>query len=295
VDKVKLIYNPVSGRGDFDDEVYSLMAAVNGAGFFLKPHRLESQNDMQGAVSDAAEGGYSSIIVAGGDGTVNSLINHMIDLDVQLPVYIVPAGTSNALAHYLQHSADPEAIAKALSQHALRSVDIGRANGVSFANVLAAGFPSNVAHEVATESKHTFGMLAYFMKGLEQLTAMKSFKARITLRDQVLNEDLLLMLVMNSGFVGRLLQFAPLAKTDDGLLDILLVKACGVPDLLPRLIKIAQGEHVKNEGFVYLQTDEIRVECLEGIATDVDGELGPPFPLNISVLGQRMKVSKPAH
>ena len=294
MEKVKLIYNPVSGKGHFEDELGEILAALQSEGFFTDPHRLISKEDMDNAVESASQGRYSTIIVAGGDGTVNSLVNKMIKLNVDLPVYIAPAGTSNAFARGLGYSLDPADIALTLRRRELLSIDIGRANEVNFINVFAAGFPSNVAHEVETKLKNYLGVLAYGIKGLQELADMTCFKARITLKDRVIEEELLLMLILNSSMAGTLLKFAPKAKINDGLLDLLLVKSCGVQDLLPLLIKVAQGHHVGDKSFIYLQDSEFYIECLSNVVTDVDGELGPAFPLKITVDDKRIDLLKPA-
>ena len=294
MNRTKLIYNPVSGKAQFESQLDDMLEAMKVEGFCLEPHRLSSQNDMEDAVKDVSRGGYSSIIVAGGDGTVNSLVNSMVDFDVHLPVYIVPAGTSNVFARGLGYSTEPTVIANTLRENQLRSIDIGKANKISFVNVLAAGFPSNVAHEVSPRLKHTLGLLAYCLKGFQQLAKMKGFRVRITLSDRVINENLLLMLVLNSSTAGRFLEFAPKAKLDDGRLDILLVRACEAQDLLPLLLKVAQGNHINDDSFIYIQSSEFHIDCPDDIATDVDGELGPKFPLHISVLRRRINVFEPA-
>ena len=142
--------------------------------------------------------------------------------------------------------------------------------------------------------KNYLGVLAYGIKGLQELADMTCFKARITLKDRVIEEELLLMLILNSSMAGTLLKFAPKAKINDGLLDLLLVKSCGVQDLLPLLIKVAQGHHVGDKSFIYLQDSEFYIECLSNVVTDVDGELGPAFPLKITVDDKRIDLLKPA-
>lgn len=74
------------------------------------------------------------------------------------------------------------------------------------------------------------------------------------------------------------------AKIDDGKLDIIAVKACALVDIISLFVKLLKGEHLQDPNIIYIRTDKIKIDCPQNVETDIDGEWGPSFPLDIRVI-----------
>jgi diacylglycerol kinase family enzyme len=98
------------------------------------------------------------------------------------------------------------------------------------------------------------------------------------------------MLVMNGKSAGGFKKVSPHSVIDDGLLDVILFKKCPVLELMNVLTKILRGEHTKNPNVIYFQSEKLTVECEDETGTDLDGEQGVPFPLEIEVVPKRLKI-----
>ena len=143
--------------------------------------------------------------------------------------------------------------------------------------------------------KNTIGKLAYYVKGIEQLPNFRKLKIKVNSDKVSFDGDMYLMLVFNGQTAGNL-KLAYKAKVDDGLLDVIIIKAGIMKNILNIFIRMLRNEHLEDvEGIVYFKTNKLEIECFEDIVTDIDGERGPDFPLiiecekgGISILGAKI-------
>ena len=98
-----------------------------------------------------------------------------------------------------------------------------------------------------------------------------------------------LMLVFNGQTAGNF-NLASRSDATDGLLDVIVFKAVQVYELLPLFIKVLKGEHLDSDKVIYFKTNHLHVECNEDIVTDIDGEKGPDFPLDIKCIKGGVKI-----
>ena len=99
----------------------------------------------------------------------------------------------------------------------------------------------------------------------------------------VYDDTMYLILVFNGQTAGNL-RLATIAEVDDGYLDLIIIKAVQLYEILPLFIKILKGDHLDSKKVVYVKTKKIRIETDEEIVTDIDGEKGPDFPLDIECI-----------
>ena len=97
------------------------------------------------------------------------------------------------------------------------------------------------------------------------------------------------MLVFNGQTAGNF-KLATRANATDGLLDVIIFKAIPIIELIPLFVKVLKGEHLDSENVIYFKTNNLYVESNEDIVTDIDGEKGPDFPLNIKCIKGGLKV-----
>lgn len=140
------------------------------------------------------------------------------------------------------------------------------------------------------KSQNTIGKLAYYFKGLESLPNFRKLKVNVKSKECNFNGDMILMLIFNGQTAGNF-KMAYKAKVDDGLLDVIIIKAGMLKDLITLFIRMLKGEHLEEGSeLIYFKTDKLYIECKEDIVTDIDGERGPDFPISIECTKGALKV-----
>ena len=290
--KYVLIYNPVSGDAKFKFRLDAVVEFLQQADGIVLPFRTRCKGDIRPFLREIKEFAADGLIVAGGDGTVHEVINAMLTEGVDVPLGIIPSGTCNDFASHVNFGKDLSSCLKAVTGGQWRTVDVGKVNEEYFLNVASAGLLTSVAHSVDTTLKNTLGRMAYYLKGLGELPNFQFLHVNITADGQIIKDNILLFLVMNSGMVGSFPTLAPEAKIDDGKLDLLIVNKCSISELMGLLISIFAGRHTSSSHIRHLQASEIHIECDQAVESDLDGELGPKLPLSITTVTNKLKVFK---
>jgi len=289
MNRVKFIYNPQSGESTIVTDLDTVIMTHQKYGYEIVPFRIGPGYDMCGAFQDMDDT-FKYVLVAGGDGTVDSVVNCMKERNIDLPIGIIPAGTANDFAKYIGMPEDVEAACEQILNSHVEKLDVGRINHKYFVNVASTGLFTDISQKTDVNLKNTIGKLAYYLKGLEQVPNFRNLKVNVTSEEESFDGDMYLMLVFNGQTAGNL-NFAYKAKVNDGLLDVIIFKAVMFMDLVPIIIDMIKGEHLEHEnGIIYFKTDRIRIDCDEDIVTDIDGEKGPDFPLDIECIKGGIKV-----
>lgn len=288
MDKVRFIYNPYSGENAILKELDLIMEMHQKNGLQIVPYRIERGKDVKEAL-DIIDETYKYILIAGGDGTVDSVVNAMMKKNIDLPIAILPVGTANDFGKFINMPKDVGGALKKILSSEPVPVDIGRVNQKYFINVASTGLFTDISQKTDVNLKNTIGKLAYYLKGIEELPNFRKLKVKITSKELTYDGDMYLLLVFNGQTAGNL-KLATRADVKDGLLDVIVIKAVPVYEILPLFIKILKGEHLDSEKVIYFKTNDVLIESDEDIVTDIDGEKGPGFPLRIECIKGGIKV-----
>ena len=287
--KVKFIYNPYSGENVILSKLDQVINLHQEAGYTIVPYRITPGEDVGMALKDIKDGNYKHILIAGGDGTVDSVVNAMAKSGISLPIGILPVGTANDFSKFLGMPSDVEEACKQILSSEVKSVDLGSINDKYFVNVASTGLFTDVSQKTDVNLKNTIGKLAYYLKGLEELPNFRKLHVNILSKEVEFDGEMYLLLVFNGATAGNF-NLATRADACDGLLDIIMFKAVQIYELLPLFIKVLKGEHLDSNKVLYFKTDYLKVECHEDIVTDIDGEKGPDFPLEIKCIKGGLKI-----
>lgn len=293
--KCKLIYNPYSGSKTFKFDLDICISIFQKAGYEVHIFRTIKSGDIKEHIL-TMDTAYDLMVVSGGDGTINIVVNAMLQRNMDIPLGVIPSGTANDFATFLGlKTGDVEAACNVIITEQPKKIDIGVVNGQYFINVCAGGLFTNVSQNVDKDLKHALGSLSYYIKGIEQLTNFKKIPFRITTEKEEVEENLYLFLVLNSAGTGGFNHIAPSASITDGMFDFVGIKAKPVIELPKLFFKIFNGEFVKDRGVLYLKRKSFQIECLDKEnlqfhETTVDGEQGPNIPLDITVIPKRLAI-----
>ncbi len=292
--KMILVYNPVSGDASFKNKLDMMINKFQQRGCMLLLYRTERDNSRSfGEFLRAANA--DGVIVSGGDGTLHEIINLLLKEGVDLPVGIMPNGTSNDFASFMGLADDLDLYIDTIVAGHSVPVDLGRVGSEYFINVASAGMLTSVAHEVDVRLKNAFGKMAYYLRGIGELPRFRALQLQIEADGEVFEERAFLFVVVNSSIVGSLKNVAVDAKVNDGKLDMVLLQHCSLPELMTVIAQILAGKSMNNTKNVrYLQAEKFVISCAEELGSDLDGERGPQLPLAIETLPGRLRLFYPA-
>jgi YegS/Rv2252/BmrU family lipid kinase len=289
MNRVKFIYNPYSGENSIAIWLDEIINIHQKHGYTIIPFRISRRLGMVDAFKDIDES-YKYVLIAGGDGTIDTIVNYMKKNNIDLPIGVLPTGTANDFAKFIGMPTNIEKACKQIINSEVKFLDIGKINKKYFINVASTGLFTDVSQKTDSNLKNNIGKLAYYLKGLEQLPNFRKIKVKVTSKDANFDGEIFLMLVFNGQTAGNI-NFAYKASLKDGKLDVIIINAATPIDTISLLIKLLKGEHLDNPtGLIYFKTDELVIESSENIVTDIDGEKGPDFPLHISCEKDGLKI-----
>jgi YegS/Rv2252/BmrU family lipid kinase len=289
MNKVKFIYNPYSGENSIVNNIDKVIKTHQKHGYTIIPYRISMKFGIGRAFEDFDED-YKYVLIAGGDGTVDNVVNYIKNNNIDIPIAILPTGTANDFAKFIDMPMDVEQACKQIINSNIREIDLGKINDKYFVNVASMGLFTDVSQKTDINMKNTIGKLAYYLKGLEQIPNFRPLKFKVTSKENKFDGEIYLMLVFNGQTAGNL-NFAYKASLDDGFLDVIIIKTSKPGDIIGLLFDMFKGNHLDNSSsLIYYKTDEMIIESDENIVTDIDGEKGPDFPIKIVCIKHGLKV-----
>ncbi|AVQ98154.1 Diacylglycerol kinase [Oceanobacillus picturae] len=291
--KARIIYNPTSGREAFKKELPYVLEKLETAGYETSAHATTCEGDAIEAARAAVERGYELVVAAGGDGTINEVINGIAEEDHRPKLGIIPVGTTNDFARALNIPRDIKKAADIIVNGRTKFLDIGKVNDYFFMNIAGGGKLTELTYEVPSKLKTMLGQLAYYMKGIEMLPSLKPTRVKIEYDGTVIDEDIMLFLVANTNSVGGFEKLAPVASMDDGYFDLLILKKANLAEFIRIATLALRGAHLEDKHVIYTKAKHIKVSTEEKMQLNIDGEFGGLLPGEFINLQQHIEFYVP--
>ncbi|HEY6690291.1 MAG TPA: diacylglycerol kinase family protein, partial [Rubrobacter sp.] len=290
--KARVIFNPSSGGGSFDPE--EIRDEFEG-------HEIDwvETEGSQDAIRAAEEWHEGLLIVAGGDGTINDVVNGLgrAGFPEGVTLGILPAGTGNDLAATLCIPEEPDLAEAVIRQNRERRLDVARvrSEGIGerfFINVATGGLGAEISDANDEELKERWGKLSYLRASLEVARNFDVREATLYLDGEGHPVKAVNIAVGNCRYTGGGWPATPKANPEDGLLDVVVIETLGVSDLLGLApAALEESGYLDSDGVLFVRAKEIRVETQPpGLEFTVDGEVIGNEPAEFSVLPQAMRV-----
>lgn len=261
------------------------------AGIETSCHATTGEGDATREAAEAVRRGYDVIIAAGGDGTLNEVVNGMAGLENLPPLGIFPMGTTNDFARAMGIPKRWEDYCDLVIENKTRPIDIGKVNGRYFINIAGGGSLTELTYEVPSKLKTMIGQLAYYMKGIEKVASLSPTELLIRADGHgVLEGEFMLFLIANSNSVGGFEKLAPDARIDDGLLDVIAVRKCNLAEFIRLLTMALRGDHFSDPRVVYFKTKRMEVTSPGLVQLNLDGELGGELPGVFEILPSHLRI-----
>lgn len=295
---VPIIHNPAAGGGRGMARFYDAQKLLKNAGIQADPIATESPRHATMLVEELAAEGYRHILVLGGDGTLSEAANGALRVEAsKRPVLgFLPAGTGNDILRDHDVLDRTEAVQR-IANGRIQSMDAMRVRyeddsgtkeryGI---NLVGTGFAPRSVEVTNQHYKWARGQ-AYNLGVVHSIMALKPTPTRLTIDGREESGDYPMVMVCNNIHTGGAMKMAPMAKTDDGQLDVLIASDVSRLQLLNLLGKVRTGAHVDHPSVRFEVGKSIRIEPDEVSPLLVDGEVYGATPVDIDVMPGALQV-----
>lgn len=291
--RARIIYNPTSGREIFKKNLPDVLAKLEVAGYETSCHATTRAGDATVAARAAVERRFDLVVAAGGDGTINEVVNGLAEQDYRPKLGIIPVGTTNDFARALHISRDILKATDIIVNGETIPVDIGRINDKYFINIAGGGRLTELTYEVPSKLKTMIGQLAYYLKGIEMLPSIRASELKIEYDGKLFEGEAMMFLVGLTNSVGGFEKLAPDSSINDGLFSLLILKKVNLAEFIRVATLALRGEHVNDPNVIYTQANRIKVTSNEKVQLNLDGEYGGLLPAEFVNLYRHLEVFVP--
>ncbi len=241
-------------------------------------------------VGAAVKAGHQLIVVAGGDGSLTSIVGYFAHQDAVLGV--LPFGTGNSFAKSLGIAPSVEQAVDVIAGGKMMRVDLGIVNGTYFANFATIGLSSKIARSTPAALKKVFGPAAYVLAGIGPTATSNAFEAKLRWEHRKQTVCTHQLIVANGRYYG----FTPLlpdATITDGTLSVFTTNGLSRWDVARMFIALARGDQTSLTNAEYFSTKEITIKNKPKQYLDIDGEALGSSPPHFSLARAALKVMVP--
>lgn len=286
MNRILIILNPAA-RGE---KAGRLLERIRALAVGAEVRVTGESGDATRLAAEGAAEGFRTIVAAGGDGTINEVVNGMAPSGATLG--ILPVGTMNVFASELGiPGGDPAGAWEVIQRGNTISVDLPMANGTYFIQLAGVGLDAEVVRQTTPDSKRALGPLSYLLT-LAQVAATKPPPVVVEDGSGVRREGSF-VLIGNGRFYGGPFPLFKNASMGDGLLDVVVFKNQSHWDVARYFQAIAFGTHPGLPDVEYFQTAYARISSCGGVPVELDGEIACELPCEFRVPERRLRVLAP--
>ena len=286
IEKIHFVLNPNAGNGISLKIFQEIEGELKSNNVKYTLFKSQGKNDIFNHVMSDEIPDCDLICAMGGDGTIHEIADGLMQSGKasDLPFSIIPSGTGNAFAQTLGELKPKKAIQKILDGERLKidAMEIKQGSKTSYAvNIIGWGMASRVNQ--ISDQLRILGGIRYNIASLIGIATMKKKKLILRMDDEVINEDALFFLALNTVYTGKGMKMAPDADFTDGLIDIIMFKSATKLQVVNIFLKLFSGKHIFDPRVTYKQVESFRLES-EGDDLNIDGENQGHTPIDVRVV-----------
>jgi diacylglycerol kinase (ATP) len=283
------IVNPTAGHGRAARAWPRLAAALGAAGVAVDCAMTRGAGEATELAARAHADGPRPVLAVGGDGTLHEVLNGLLRAGGRATLAVAPFGTGNDWAGFLGVPREPRALAALLARGRTRAVDVGRIEYAAgggremrhFINVAGVGYDAYVLERMPRRGPRRLAYLTALAGGLVSYRA-PVFSVRTP--GAAIEGRLFVALAMLGRSCGRGMRFAPGARPDDGLLDLVTVDHLAPLAALTRLPRVYTGSILADPAVRFRQCAEVTIDAEPAARVEADGQLLGTTPASVRVL-----------
>lgn len=284
---ITVILNPASGRGRGGrrrkelDRLLREAANSNGTTSDWEVVETTRPGGATELAAVAAQRGASIVAAAGGDGTVNEVLNGLMGAGAKMAV--LPLGTGNDFARTLGFGNDLQRAVAALFGDRSRAVDVGRVHERWFLNIAGCGFDAVVGERVNQGFRYLSGSTAYIAALVQTLRTFRPVDLTLEIDGEPRRMRAMMCSVCNAQTYGGGMRIAPDARIDDGLFDICILGDAGKLEFIMAFPRVYKGTHTAHPRVTMLRAATVRVESDPPLPVFVDGDVIGKTPAEFTI------------
>lgn len=254
-----------------------------------------SSGDGEEKVRQFCDSGGRRVVAAGGDGTINSVINGIPSQgDVELGV--LPLGTANDWCATLCVPDDLDEAYGVLQSGRLTAVDLVEASSEHltrrFANIATGGNSQRVTKAVEEDVKQRWGALCYVRTAVPMLSDLRTYRVSLSFDGRPVEQfDAWNVIVANGRTSAGRVQVAPRAALNDGFLDVIVIRAGAVGDLVELTARYFLEDYLQSDCVEYRKARQVRIDSDPPVDFSMDGDLIDEHPVWFRVLPKAVRVT----
>lgn len=281
-----LIFNPVAGQGDSDQDLATILALLEPE-LKIDLRLTTSELFADQLAHEAVKRGVDIVIASGGDGTLSAAAAALISTNI--PLGIISRGTANAFAAALGLPETIEAACETILTGTVRTVDAAYCNGNPMVLLVGIGFEAETVKRADRDAKKRFGMLAYFLAGLQELRELEHFTVEIETDDKQISVTAAAVTIANIAPATSILAQGPSEmRVDDGLLDMTIVAPANSVNAIAASYHLLQSAlnstPADRPDIGYVRSKTFKVSTNPPQKVVIDGELMGMTPVEVECI-----------
>jgi diacylglycerol kinase (ATP) len=283
-----LIVNPNAGSETRAQVIQDIVKTAADLGWRVTVAETQRENHATQLAADAAAAGHPVVLAAGGDGTLNEVIQALAGTETVLGA--IPLGTMNVWAREMGLSLDPVEATRQLLQGRTFRVDLGRVNGRYFLLMAGMGFDAVAVYAIQGKTKSRFGPLAFVVAGVVAALRTRGTRVRIRADGQTFETNAALITVGNTRLWAGAVQITHHASATDGRLDVCIFPGRAFLTKVKHFALVLIGRHDDDPDVTYLQVRSLHIATRPPIPIQVDGESFGTTPAQVDVVPGCLRV-----
>lgn len=286
-----IVENPVAGRPGAHPAVTRLERHLRACGWTADVARTAYPGHAAELAARAAAQHHDLVVAAGGDGTINEVIQGLVGTATALAV--LPIGTVNVWAAETGMPSDPARLAALLDRGTARNIDVGRAGNRYFLLMAGIGLDADVVRRVGPRLKRTIGRWAYAASMLEIMRGYAGTPMTLRLDGVPLHTTALMVVIGNTRRYAGSFRLTPHALIDDGRLDVCIVPGAVLLRSPAQIGAVLSGAPVLRRSLLCRRAARIEIDAERPLPVQLDGDLAGVTPLTIEVAPSALRVVVP--
>lgn len=268
------IYNPRAGKAQIRSNLLDIIDIFVKDGYEVTVRPTQARGDAIKATKNKKDK-YDIVACSGGDGTLDEVVTGMMQCEKRVPIGYVPAGSTNDFAISLEIPKNMIAAANTIIDGDTFACDVGQFNDDTFVYIAGFGLFTEVSYATDQQMKNVLGHMAYLLEGMNSLFQIKSYKMKVTVDGEVIEDEFIFGMITNSVSVGGFKRITGNnVELDDGLFEVTLIKRPMNPIELNRVMAALLDRDIDAECMYCFKAKEVHIESEEEMAWTLDGEYG---------------------
>lgn len=270
--KVLLIINPNAGKMKSKQTLYSIIDILSTGGLIVTVRITEYRLHATEIARDESKD-YDMVVCSGGDGTLNEVINGIIQSGTEIPIGYIPSGSTNDFASTLGLSKDIEKATSDIIKARPYPIDIGKFDDRFFSYVASFGIFTKSSYATPQQMKNLLGSAAYILEGIKDITSVHDYHMTVNTGNNIIDDNFIFGAISNTTSLGGIVTLDPNdVALDDGMFEYLFVKRPrNLADLVKSIHAISSYDY-ESRYLYFGSASSLKIEWQDNLDWSLDGE-----------------------